>query len=82
MCIRDRPGGVTQASREALAARASALPPIRITRVETIPIRVPFRVPFKIASGGARPSSENLLVRLHTDAGVTGVGETQAWRCV
>lgn len=74
------PAGAAPVSREALAARAAALPPIRITRVETIPIRVPFRVPFKIASGGARPSSENLLVRLHTDAGVTGVGETQAWR--
>ena len=40
------PAGAAPVSREALAARAAALPPIRITRVETIPIRVPFRVPF------------------------------------
>ena len=53
---------------------------VRVTRIETIPLRVPFRVPFKIASGGARPSSEQLIVRVHTDAGVSGVGETQAWR--
>lgn len=51
-----------------------------ITKVETIPIAVPFRVPFKIASGGARPVGENMLVRLHTDQGVAGIGETQAWR--
>lgn len=53
---------------------------VNITRVETIPLAVPFRVPFKIASGGARPVGENLLVRLHTNEGVEGIGETQAWR--
>lgn len=51
-----------------------------ITRVETIPVAVPFRVPFRIASGAARPVGENMLVRLHTDQGVAGIGETQAWR--
>lgn len=56
------------------------IPKVVITRVETIPVAVPFRVPFKIASGGARPVGENMLVRLHTDQGVCGIGETQAWR--
>jgi L-alanine-DL-glutamate epimerase-like enolase superfamily enzyme len=51
-----------------------------ITKVETIPLAVPFRVPFKIASGAARPVGENLLVCLHTNEGVVGIGETQAWR--
>jgi muconate cycloisomerase len=51
-----------------------------ITKVETIPVAVPFRVPFRIASGAARPAGENLLVRLHTDVGIAGIGETQAWR--
>jgi muconate cycloisomerase len=55
-------------------------PKATITKVETIPIAVPFRVPFKIASGGARPVGENMLVRLHTDQGIAGIGETQAWR--
>lgn len=56
--------------------------PVRavVTRVETIPLRVPFRTPFKISSGAPRPVVETLLVRLHTDAGPVGVGETQAWR--
>jgi muconate cycloisomerase len=53
---------------------------VKITKVETIPLRVPFHSPFKIASGSARPSVEVLLVRLHTNEGIVGVGETQAWR--
>ena len=53
---------------------------VTITRVETIPLHVPFREPFKIANGAARPSVEILLVRLHTNEGLVGVGETQAWR--
>jgi len=34
-----------------------------------------------ISSGPARASVEFLLVRLHTDHDVLGIGETQAWRC-
>lgn len=52
----------------------------KITRVETIPLHIPFHTPVKIASGGARPFVETLLVRLHTQDGMSGVGETQAWR--
>lgn len=52
----------------------------RITRVETVPLRIPFSTPFKIAQGAARPFAEVFIVRLHTDAGVEGIGETQAWR--
>src|SRR5262245_59516311 len=53
---------------------------VRITRVETIPLRVPLRQPTKISQGAAREAVEVLIVRLHTDAGITGIGETQAWR--
>ena len=52
----------------------------KITAVESIPLHIPFRVPFKIASGAARPISETMIVCIHTDQGVTGIGETQAWR--
>jgi muconate cycloisomerase len=52
----------------------------KITRVETIPLRVPLRTPFKIANGPPRESVEVLLVRLHVGDGISGVGETQAWR--
>ncbi|MCC6532331.1 MAG: mandelate racemase/muconate lactonizing enzyme family protein [Burkholderiales bacterium] len=58
----------------------NTLPGLRITRVESIPLRIPFKSLHKIASGPARPSVDVLLVRLHTDQGVSGIGETQAWR--
>jgi L-alanine-DL-glutamate epimerase-like enolase superfamily enzyme len=60
--------------------RVNTYTTVKITQVEAIPIRVPFKVPFKIASGSARPVVDIVLVRLHTNEGVTGVGETQAWR--
>src|SRR6266571_6002914 len=43
---------------------------VKITRIACIPLRIPFTVPFKIASGGARPFIETLIVKVHTDAGV------------
>lgn len=61
-------------------AIASDIARIKITEIESIPIRVPFRTPFKIAIGGPRPTSESMLVRIRTDAGLVGIGETQAWR--
>lgn len=50
---------------------------MKITRVETIPIRVPLNPDLAIKSGrgGSHTVSPFLLVRLHTDAGFTGVGE-------
>ena len=60
--------------------RVNAYTTVKINRVEAIPIRVPFNVPFKIASGSARPAVDIVIVRLHTNEGVSGVGETQAWR--
>jgi len=61
------------------SAEAGRLSP-KITRVETIPLEIPLRTPFKIANGPPRQSVEVLLVRLHIGEGITGVGETQAWR--
>lgn len=62
-----------------LTGFGASAPRLTIVRVETIPLRVPFRTVFKF-SQGSRPQVEILLVRLHTDGGITGVGETQAWR--
>ena len=53
---------------------------MKITKVEPIPLHVPFATPFKISQGAARETLEVLLVRIHTDEGIVGVGETQAWR--
>src|SRR5215210_7621400 len=50
---------------------------MKITRIETIPIRVPLKPEFAIRSGrgGSHTVSPFLLVKVHTDEGVTGIGE-------
>jgi L-alanine-DL-glutamate epimerase-like enolase superfamily enzyme len=50
---------------------------VKITRIETIPIRVPLKAEFAIRSGrgGSHSVSPFLLVKVHTDAGLTGLGE-------
>lgn len=63
-----------------VAMTAHVHDPVKITQVECIPLSTPFKSPFKIASGAARETVETLIVRLRTDLGVIGIGETQAWR--
>jgi L-alanine-DL-glutamate epimerase-like enolase superfamily enzyme len=53
---------------------------VKIVRVEPIPLRIPFASPFKTSQGAAREVLEVVVVRIHTDEGIVGVGETQAWR--
>src|SRR2546421_11843677 len=50
---------------------------MKITRVETIPISVPLnqKIAIKSGRGGAHTVSPFLLVRIHTDEGITGLGE-------
>jgi L-alanine-DL-glutamate epimerase-like enolase superfamily enzyme len=50
---------------------------VKITSVETIPIRVPIKPELAIKSGrgGSHTTSPFLLVKLHTDAGLVGLGE-------
>jgi L-alanine-DL-glutamate epimerase-like enolase superfamily enzyme len=50
---------------------------VKITRVETIPVRVPIRPDLAIrsGSGGTHLTSPFLLVKLHTDEGLVGLGE-------
>lgn len=50
---------------------------MKITRIETIPIRVPLNPELAIRSGrgGAHTVSPFLLVRVHTHEGVSGIGE-------
>jgi L-alanine-DL-glutamate epimerase-like enolase superfamily enzyme len=50
---------------------------LKITRIETIPICVPLKPEFAIRSGrgGAHTVSPFLLVKVHTDEGITGIGE-------
>ena len=50
---------------------------MKITRIETIPIRVPLKPEFAIRSGrsGAHTVSPFLLVKVHTDEGLIGMKE-------
>jgi muconate cycloisomerase len=50
---------------------------MKITRIETIPIRVPIKPELAIRSGrgGSHTESPFLLVKIHTDEGIVGVGE-------
>jgi L-alanine-DL-glutamate epimerase-like enolase superfamily enzyme len=65
---------------------AAAIPDARmrvaIRGVETIPLRLPFAAPFTMAAPHEqkREGVDVLIVRIHTDQGVSGIGETQAWR--
>jgi L-Ala-D/L-Glu epimerase / N-acetyl-D-glutamate racemase len=47
---------------------------MKITRVEAIPFVIPYRKPLRFASGEIT-AAEHVLVRVHTDEGLTGVAE-------
>ena len=49
---------------------------VRITAVEAIPFALPYRRAPKFASGSVG-SADNVLVRVHTDAGLIGQAEAQ-----
>ena len=56
-------------------------PNVKITKVEVIPLAVPFKWP--IQNAGIKTAMDALpstIVKIHTDADVYGVGETQAWK--
>ena len=48
---------------------------MKITRIECIPVSLPFAKPM-IMSGGAVTAAHSVLLKLHTDEGVTGIAET------
>src|SRR5207249_680533 len=50
---------------------------MRITSIETIPVRVPIKPELAIRSGrgGSHATSPFLLVKVHTDEGLVGLGE-------
>jgi len=52
---------------------------VRITRIETIPVEVPIKPALAIRSSrGAHTASPFLLVKVHTDEGLVGLGEVSA----
>ncbi|HEX3290475.1 MAG TPA: hypothetical protein VHR46_03715, partial [Gaiella sp.] len=59
-----------------LAARHASVGTVRIAAIEAIPFVVPYRRPPAFASGSVS-SADNVLVRVHTDAGLVGQAEAQ-----
>ena len=54
----------------------------KIKKIEGIPLRIPFAKSFTMAAAhqATRDEVEVFVVRITTEDGVVGVGETQAWR--
>lgn len=48
---------------------------MKITQVECIPVSLPFAKPM-VMSGGAVTQADSVVVKIHTDEGITGVAET------
>jgi L-alanine-DL-glutamate epimerase-like enolase superfamily enzyme len=48
---------------------------MKITKVECIPVSIPFAKPI-VMSGGAAKCADAVVLKIHTDEGVTGVAET------
>src|SRR6476469_6492639 len=59
-----------------LAAIRTLMGSVRITAVEAIPFAVPYRREARFASGTVS-SADNVLVRVHSDAGLVGQAEAQ-----
>jgi len=55
---------------------------MKITGIETLPLRIPFKEAFTIAAPyeKSRNHLDCLVIKIHTDDGIFGIGETQAWR--
>jgi L-alanine-DL-glutamate epimerase-like enolase superfamily enzyme len=50
---------------------------VKITRIETRPLRIPYKTPFHWAQGVIQ-AAEIILVCVHTDEGITGYGESMS----
>ena len=72
-----RPEGSDELGHGSLPAEhASRVASARIVEVEAIPYAVPYRRPARFASGAVE-RADNVLVRIHTDAGLVGHAEAQ-----
>ncbi len=59
-----------------LSRNASAAGTAKVVEVEAIPVALPLRRPLSFASGSIA-TAHNVLVRIHSDAGVVGCAEAQ-----
>lgn len=64
------------APRRSVETDTNGRPDVRITAVEAIPFAIPYKRPAGFASGIVT-TADNVLVRVHTDAGLLGHAEAQ-----
>src|SRR5690242_3362838 len=67
-----------QASAAVRAARLRSLIAMRITAIEAVPLAIPLR-PMTPASSWTGGTRKQIFVRVHTDEGVSGLGEAFAY---
>jgi L-alanine-DL-glutamate epimerase-like enolase superfamily enzyme len=51
---------------------------MKITQVEIIPLDIPFQMPFRVSYGGVTPGNF-VVLRVRTDEGVEGIGNSQGF---
>ena len=51
---------------------------MRIVSLETIPLHIPVKVPL-VESGGSFTEFNHVVIMIHTDKGVTGLGEVEVY---
>jgi L-alanine-DL-glutamate epimerase-like enolase superfamily enzyme len=68
--------GLVSVQIDNLARSASAAGTVRVVEVEAIPVALPLRHPVSFASGSIQ-TADNVLVRIHSDAGLVGCAEAQ-----
>jgi len=54
---------------------------VKITSIECIPVSIPFAKPIKMG-GGTATIAEGVVLKIHTDEGITGcceTGDTSMW---
>jgi L-alanine-DL-glutamate epimerase-like enolase superfamily enzyme len=68
--------GLVSAQTNNLSGLATVAGAARVVAVEAIPVALPLRRPVSFASGSIE-TAHNVLVRIHSDAGVVGYAEAQ-----
>ena len=51
---------------------------MKITKIELMKLQVPFAKPY-LTSGGLGTTATQIIVKVHTDEGIVGLGETEAF---
>jgi L-alanine-DL-glutamate epimerase-like enolase superfamily enzyme len=65
--------------REIMSSKERNIKDLRITEIETIPLSIPVIHDLFVAKGGKYTTFDPILVKIHTNFDVTGIGEVEAF---